>query len=91
MLFRSVVPLTTEFQAPLEWPPPVAAIDIPMVRLEGFTAAIAAFWVDAEYIYNESIELKHWSLEERLIKERATRAWLPRTPRPISNMDGSLN
>jgi hypothetical protein len=56
-------------------------MDIPIVRLQESTAAIAAFWVDAEYIYNESVEPKHWSFEERFIKERATRAWLPQMPR----------
>jgi hypothetical protein len=52
-------------------------MDIPIHRLRAFVAAIAAFWTDAEYIYNESIERKHSSLEARLARERVERTWRP--------------
>jgi len=58
-------------------PPPVGAIDIPVGRLREFVAAVATFWVDATYIYNESIERKHESLEIKLANERQTRSWRP--------------
>lgn len=50
---------------------------IPVERLGRFVSAIAGFWRDTEYIYNESISRKHESLERRLAEERLTRAWLP--------------
>ncbi len=58
-------------------PLPVSLMDIPVERLEAFVAAIAGFWIDVGYIYAESIELKHKSLEARLVQERLTRAWRP--------------
>lgn len=57
--------------------PPVSAMDIPVARLSEFVHAIARFWGDAEYIYNESIERKHPSLEARLVRERSERTWTP--------------
>lgn len=53
-------------------------IDLTVTDLEGFANAIAAFWNDATYIYNESLASKHSSLEETLVRERATRTWTPR-------------
>ena len=58
-------------------PPPAGSMEVPFNALSEFVTAIAAFWRDAEYIYNESIERKHESLEARLVKQRAERAWLP--------------
>jgi hypothetical protein len=52
-------------------------MEIPVTALSEFVAAIAAFWRDVEYIYNESIERKHESLEAHLVKQRAERTWLP--------------
>jgi hypothetical protein len=53
-------------------------MNISVDRLRSFVDSIAAFWLDAEYIYNESIERKHSSLEARLVRERAERNWLPK-------------
>jgi hypothetical protein len=58
-------------------PPPASSMEIPVTALREFVAAIAAFWGDARYIYNESIERKHESLEARLIKQRSERTWFP--------------
>ncbi|MCS2611006.1 hypothetical protein [Halomonas dongshanensis] len=57
--------------------PSVELMDIPLDRLRLFCAAIVTFWGDAEYIYNESIECKHPSLEARLAQERTQRSWQP--------------
>lgn len=57
--------------------PPVALMDVSMDRLQAFVVAIVTFWDDAEYIYNESIERKHPSLQARLARERAERSWRP--------------
>ncbi len=58
-------------------PQTVAMIDLPVARLHEFVAAIAGFWRDATYIYNESIERKHESLERHLVRERRERVWRP--------------
>lgn len=61
-------------------PPPrqtVAAMSVPVERIETFVSAIVGFWEDAAYIYHESIVDKHESLERRLARERLERAWLP--------------
>jgi hypothetical protein len=42
--------------------------------LKTLAATIDSFWREAEYIYNESIDRKHWSLEKALIEERRKRA-----------------
>ena len=55
----------------------VASMTVPLDRIEGFVAAIARFWEDATYIYNESINRKADSLEERLARERIERHWRP--------------
>lgn len=52
-------------------------MDVPVERLRVFVEAIATFWDDAEYIYNESIERKHLSLETKLARERTERSWRP--------------
>jgi len=57
--------------------PPVELMDIPLDRLRVFCLAIVTLWDDAEYIYNESIERKHPSLEARLAQERTQRSWRP--------------
>lgn len=59
-------------------PPPSAGLDVPIGHLERFVAAIAAFWADATYIYNESLTSRHPTLEARLAQERLTRMWTPR-------------
>ena len=55
----------------------VSMIDLPVARLEEFVAAIAGFWRDAGYIYNESIACKHEGLIKRLGQDRRERTWLP--------------
>lgn len=56
----------------------VEMMDIPIERLQAFVEAIVAFWGDTEFIYKESIERKHPSLEAELECERAKRPWLRR-------------
>jgi hypothetical protein len=58
-------------------PPPAASMEVPVTALREFVTAIAAFWRDAEYIYNESIERKHENLEAHLVKQRTERTWFP--------------
>ncbi|RIV82658.1 hypothetical protein D2V17_15205 [Aurantiacibacter xanthus] len=55
----------------------VAAMSVPVERIETFVGAIVGFWEDAAYIYRESIADKHESLERRLVRERIERAWRP--------------
>jgi hypothetical protein len=55
----------------------VGGMDIPLAAIAGFVGVVAQFWVDATYIYNESIERKDPSLEAVLVRERAARAWCP--------------
>jgi len=55
----------------------VDMMEVPLERLRLFVGAIAEFWQDAEYIYNESISSKHPSLEATLAQERLARKWLP--------------
>jgi uncharacterized protein YqgQ len=49
-------------------------MQIPREMLEGFVDKICLFWEDTNYIYEESIERKHPSLEARLVVRRAERA-----------------
>jgi hypothetical protein len=72
-------PMLFEDQSPDPGLPPVALMDVPVDRLRAFVRAIADFWDDAEYIYNESIERKHPSLEARLARERTERSWRPQS------------
>lgn len=53
--------------------PPVQSMQIPREMLEDFVDKICLFWDDTNYIYEESIELKHPSLEARLLVRRAER------------------
>src|SRR5258708_19230909 len=58
-------------------PPPPPTIDnlsIPRALLSRFVSAIASFWDETEYIYNESIECKHPNLEKKLVQQRRERA-----------------
>lgn len=70
-----------EDEAPLVYRT-VAMIDVPVDRLKDFAKAVAVFWEDSEYIYNESIERKDPLLEEKLARERLSRQWIPRPSRP---------
>ncbi|QDV97109.1 hypothetical protein FFH90_023535 [Pseudomonas sp. ATCC 43928] len=54
--------------------PPVQSMQIPREMLEDFVDKICLFWEDTNYIYEESIERKHPSLEARLVIRRAERA-----------------
>jgi hypothetical protein len=54
--------------------PPVQSMQIPRGMLEDFVDKICLFWEDTNYIYEESIERKHPSLEARLVVRRAERA-----------------
>jgi len=54
-------------------PPPVQSMQIPREMLEDFVEKICLFWEDTNYIYEESIERKHPSLEARLVVRRAER------------------
>ncbi|MCP9630287.1 hypothetical protein NML43_24610 [Rhodopseudomonas palustris] len=64
----------------IELPRTVDRMDIPVVRLRSLVLAIAQFWRDVEYIYNESIEQKDTHLEARLATERVSRSWVPQAP-----------
>lgn len=70
-------PLPPEFGSSEPLPMTVARMNIPTDRIEGFVSAIARFWQDQTYIYNESIERKHLSLERQLVRDRAERDWCP--------------
>lgn len=79
-LWPVVPPMPTGFGEPQvapAVPPPADSMEIPVAALREFVTAIAAFWRDAEYIYNESIERKHKNLEAHLVKQRAGRTWFP--------------
>ncbi|MCF1450144.1 hypothetical protein FS815_25465 [Agrobacterium vitis] len=54
-----------------------ALINVPVPHLRTFAGAVAEFWDDTKYIYNESIERKDPSLEARLARERLERKWVP--------------
>lgn len=54
--------------------PPVELMQIPREMLEDFVDKICLFWEDTNYIYEESIESKHPTLEARLVVRRAERA-----------------
>lgn len=54
--------------------PPVHSMQIPREMLEDFVDNICLFWEDTNYIYEESIERKHPSLEARLVVKRAERS-----------------
>jgi hypothetical protein len=50
--------------------PSAVSMNIATAMLERLTTAIAEFWDMVEYLYNESIKPKHWSLEKRLVEQR---------------------
>lgn len=79
-LWRVYPSVPFEDQPPDPSPPPVGLMDIPVDRLRACVTAIAAFWHDAEYIYNESIERKHPGLEKQLEREGKERSWRPQAP-----------
>jgi len=54
--------------------PSIDGVVIPRDLLRSFVRAIASFWEETEYIYLESIERKHASLEAKLIETRRERA-----------------
>ncbi|MER8458399.1 hypothetical protein NKH24_20255 [Mesorhizobium sp. M1300] len=80
-LWRPIPPMPFGDQLPQVNLQTVGAMDVPIERLCGFVDAIVEFWEDAEYIYNESIQSKHPSLESRLARERAERKWVPQAAR----------
>lgn len=76
-LWPVIPPLPEGFGVSPPLPPSVSRMEISVDWLRDFAKAIAAFWSDAEYIYNESIERKDPHLEAKLIRDRAERSWLP--------------
>lgn len=76
-LWTPIPPMPGGFGAASDDPPSVSSIDISSEHLCQFAEAIAQFWDDTTYIYNESIEFKHPSLEAKLNIDRKTRKWLP--------------
>lgn len=60
--------------APPPQAPSVQFLQIPREMLDDFVDKICLFWEDTNYIYEESIERKHPSLEARLVVRRAERA-----------------
>ena len=55
-------------------PQSIEAVVIPRDLVRSFANAIASFWDEAEYIYLESIERKHETVEAKLVKMRRDRA-----------------
>jgi hypothetical protein len=49
-------------------------LQVSRALLRSLASAIDSFWRETEYIYNESIERKHESLERALVEERRRRA-----------------
>lgn len=76
-LWRTYPPMSDVFGAIDPPAKTVALIDLPVARLQEFVAAVAAFWRDAGYIYNESLESKSEHLERHLEQERRERMWRP--------------
>lgn len=54
--------------------PPVQSMQINREMPEDFVDKIFLFWEDTNYIYEESMERKHPSLEARLVVRRSERA-----------------
>ena len=52
-------------------------MNVPEQDMRGLVEAVAQFWEDTGYIYNESLRSKDPYLVARLERERATRAWIP--------------
>ena len=59
---------------PASMSPTIEQMAISRDHLHQFVSAIVAFWDETEYIYCESIERKHPSLEARLVEMRRLRA-----------------
>lgn len=81
--FEDTAPATRE-------PPSIERIIIPLDLIRTFVEAIAAFWDETEYIYLESIERKHESVEAKLVKmrqERAKKTEEKRNDHPPKNSD----
>ncbi len=76
-LWKPIPSMPDGFGVASSEPPSVSLLDISLDHLRHFTEAVAQFWDDTTYIYNESIEHKHPSLEARLALERKTRHWIP--------------
>ena len=76
-LWRPIPPMPVGLGEASDDPPSVRSIDISLEHLREFVDAIAQFWDDTTYIYHESIEPKHPSLEAKLVRERKTRQWFP--------------
>lgn len=76
-LWPVIPPLPKGFGVSPPLPPSVSRMEVSVDWLRDFAKAIAAFWRDAEYIYNESIERKDPHLEARLVRDRGERTWLP--------------
>jgi hypothetical protein len=57
-----------------EEPKSIEAVVIPRDLVRRFVNAITSFWDEAEYIYLESIERKHKSVEAKLVTMRRERA-----------------
>ena len=55
-------------------PPSIQTMDIPQDQLRTFVDAIVSFWHEVNYIYLESIERKHESVQRKLVKMREERA-----------------
>lgn len=76
-LWKPTPPMPDGFGVTGSEPPSVSLLDVSLEHLRQFTESVAQFWDDTTYIYNESIERKHPSLEARLALERKTRRWIP--------------
>jgi hypothetical protein len=55
-------------------PPPIEQMQISKELLARLVTAIAEFWQMVGYLYNESIDAKHWSLESKLCEQRLRHA-----------------
>lgn len=83
-LWQSVPPLPLGFGPSNAGQPKVGTMNISVKHLRSFVHAIAEFWHDTTYIYNESINLKHAGLEARLTKERMLRKWVPQSQSEVN-------
>ncbi len=63
--------------------PSMFGLTISLELLESFTSAIVEFWNEANYIYMESIERKHESLEQRLAVMREERQFAVEASRVV--------
>lgn len=56
------------------FPLPIEQMQISKELLARLVTAIAEFWQMVGYLYNESIDAKHWSLESKLCEQRLCHA-----------------